>query len=260
MTVTFDPRAERNRTMARRYRKRRALAALNGIEAGPIPATDVRTHAKKLMNIGWSAKAIVEAAGVGTTTGLLLIVNGDTIRAERKWQKVIHLPLSYRVPAHLADETFVPVTGAQRRLRALMALGWRHEDITPLIGRASCHVVSGRHPRINALDWRIIDAVFEKRSGTPGPSAASRDRAARSGFLPPLAWDDIDALGRAAARTHADSTFDRVTVERILSGEWRLPATRADRVEVIRRWTGTHQELVRLTGWNVLRLIRQKAS
>jgi hypothetical protein len=251
-------RAERNLIVARRYRKRRQLAALRGIDAGPIAAADVRNHAKKLLDLGWSAKAMIDWTGIGTTTGLLLIINGNTVKAERKWEAILRIPLTYAVPEHLPETTLVPAEGAVRRVRALMALGWRHEDLTPLIGRTSSHLVSARYPRINALDWRIIDAAYEKLSGTPGPSAGTRTRAAAQGFLPPLAWDDIDAPGRPNWRIkHADLTFDRVTVQRIISGDWRMPSTRADRLEVLRVWTGSIGELERLTGWNVNRLRRQ---
>lgn len=251
-------RTERNLTVARRYRKRRQLAALQGIDAGPIAAADVRTHAKRLMDLGWSAKAMIDMIGVGTTTGLLLIINGNTVKAERKWEAILHLPLSYRVPEILPETTLVPAEGAIRRVRALMALGWRHEDMTSLIGRTSSHLVSARYPRINALDWRIIDAVYERLSGTPGPSASTRARAVAQGFLPPLAWDDIDGPGMPSRKVkHADEVFDRVTVQRIISGEWRLQSTRADRIEVLRVWTGSIGELERLTGWNINRLRRQ---
>ena len=93
MTITDQElRRERNLTVARRYRKRRQLAALQGIESGPIAAADVRAHSKRLLELGWSAKAQVEMIGAGTTTGLLLIVNGNTVRAERKWEAILSLP------------------------------------------------------------------------------------------------------------------------------------------------------------------------
>lgn len=50
---------------------------------------------------------------------------------------------------------------------------------------------------------------------------------------------------------------DPATVERVLSGEWRIKTTRADRIEVMQRWTGSLTDLETLTGWNVWRLARQ---
>lgn len=50
---------------------------------------------------------------------------------------------------------------------------------------------------------------------------------------------------------------DMAIVERVLSGEWTIETTRADRLEVIKRWTGSNSELTRLTGWHVWRLMKQ---
>lgn len=55
---------------------------------------------------------------------------------------------------------------------------------------------------------------------------------------------------------------DMVVVEHILAGEWRMKAGPAERREVIRQWIadgGTQNELERLTGWNVSRLLRSAA-
>lgn len=52
--------------------------------------------------------------------------------------------------------------------------------------------------------------------------------------------------------------IDDVAVSRILSGDWRYPASEAERREVCRMWRDSGRplaELERLTGWNVHRYI-----
>ena len=68
--------------------------------------------------------------------------------------------------------------------------------------------------------------------------------------VPPLAWDDIDNDLQPQSGDGVD--LDEVVVDRILGGE-RLPATPAEKVEVVRRWLATGRRLAdleRLTGWN----------
>ena len=74
-----------------------------------------------------------------------------------------------------------------------------------------------------------------------GPGAnRARTWAKRHGFAPPLAWDDIDDPDEKPnygerADHHAR---DEAVIERFLGGEFKLPTTRPERVEIIRRWPG----------------------
>lgn len=78
----------------------------------------------------------------------------------------------------------------------------------------------------------------------------ARTVAKKNGWLPPLAWDDID---RDPEPPTAEPVYlDEVVVDRILAGD-RLDATPAERAEVVRRWLNTGRplaDLERLTGWN----------
>lgn len=262
-------RRERNTLVAARYRKRRALAELQGIPTAPIPAAPLRMHIKDLMALGWGSPSIIAAARIDATpTGLLLIANGHSLRAERKFAPILKLPLTLACPDHIPDHMHVPSLGAARRIRALMALGWRHEDIMHMIGgRSSSHLAQHRHKTINAHDWRLVDAAYEALGGTPGPSESSRRRARNSGYVPPLAWNDIDnpnedpkpTTGRETTRAH----FDPTVVDRILEGHWRETATPAEKAEVVRQWSlagGSLAELERRTGWNAHRYVTKEAS
>lgn len=193
MTTLDEMRRTRNKAVDAKRRKRDALARLNGEPVGLMEAGPVRAHVKALVDLGWTPEGILHATGcTGTAAGLRLVTNGTSRRIERKWQPILSMPLTLGVPASVPDTCFVPTLGATRRIRALMALGWRHEDITEFIGRASHHLSSGRYPKMTAFDWRVVDAAYEKLSTAKGGSEKSQTRALRAGFAPPFAWHDID--------------------------------------------------------------------
>lgn len=149
----------------------------------------------------------------------------------------------------------VPAIGSQRRIRALQAIGWRITDIADALGLAS-------HRGVCAPLWQLMNRDQVRRSTaeriaelydrwcmTPGP-AASRNRglAERRGWLPPLAWDDIDDPNErpcTAASRPRKHDVDPIVVERVLSGA-RLPMTRAERIEVATR--------ARALGWSYLEI------
>jgi hypothetical protein len=150
--------------------------------------------------------------------------------------------------------------GTVRRIRALQALGWSAEELSRRIGhsRAYLHMVIN-HTRgtVHRTTAEKVAAVYDELCMTPGPSPLTRTRARRNGWLPPLAYDDIDAPDGLARPTDATVDLDPVVVERILAGDWRLSANRAERAEVVRRWTGSLNELERLTSWNTARDLRR---
>lgn len=73
----------------------------------------------------------------------------------------------------------------------------------------------------------------------------------------------LPALGvggrRALRRPITD--HDDAVVERVLGGDWRLPATPSERAEVCERWVASGRSLYRLaqlTGWRPDRYYRHK--
>lgn len=189
-----SPAVIRNRQLGRVRRKRQQLAELHGISLAYIDAQPIRDHTKALETIGWTVQGIVVASGVdGTTQGLNLIRQSRSLKAHPKWRRILRMPLTVAVPPHMPGNMHVPALGAQRRTRALMALGYRHSDLTPAFGGAtSSHLAIGLRPLITAETWRAVDTAYRRLSATLGPSETSRARAIRKGYAPPLAWDDID--------------------------------------------------------------------
>lgn len=265
MTVDLEElRAERNRIMDRARRKRLQLAALRGEPTSMVPAAPIRTKLNDLNHLGWSYEAIAAWYGQGAPAALSLIARGTSRTAHRKFEGLAALPITLAVNPRVRDESWVPALGARRRVQGLLAAGWRYEDLTPLAGR-SLHVFAGNNcpTRMRAIDWRIIDALYRQMETAPGDSFRTKSRALAAGYAPPWAWNNIDNPREAptlgASRVSHDDV-DPVVVDRVLAGEWRLPATRAERVEVIRRAIdmGRSQSWVeKNTGWNVARLLRE---
>lgn len=87
----------------------------------------------------------------------------------------------------------VAVTGTARRIEALVAAGYsmadvaRHLDVSDRKVRS---LINGDVARVFVRTAEMVAALYEKISGTPGPSAKAREYAARRGWAPPLAWDD----------------------------------------------------------------------
>ena len=116
----------------------------------------------------------------------------DCARAEwryRKRRKLRHLH---------GDAPTRPAIGYLRRIRALHALGWTGPEIARRSGLSIGTLRSiGYHDSGAVLSEtaKKIEAVYEQLSmRRPEGTYADRARsmAARKGWAPPLAWDDID--------------------------------------------------------------------
>lgn len=157
----------------------------------------------------------------------------------------------------------VPATGTQRRIRALMAIGWTSEEIRRRAGwgtpQAVTELLTTRTTVYRHTAATIAD-VYAELCMTPGPSAKNRREAMKKGWAPPLAWEDIDndaapvGVGYTRKRTgnqHAEDKIDPVVVMRLLEGD-RVPSTHAERQEAMARWVadgGSRRELASWHGW-----------
>jgi hypothetical protein len=108
-----------------------------------------------------------------------------------KWEEV-----------HGSRRTVSPL-GAVRRLQALQRLGWSIPAIARVTGldHRLLYAVGLRHQSIRKTTHDAIVSAYEQLSMTKAPETTTaerisatraRMRAARNGFAPPLAWDDID--------------------------------------------------------------------
>ena len=151
-----------------------------------------------------------------------------------------------------------PAIGTQRRIRALMRLGWTAQHIADACGWKSGESVNNIARRkfvYRDSAERVADA-YEAMSMRLGPSVQTRKRAERNGWPPPLAWDDIDndAAPKGKPRTRSNRPVDEIdhaVVSRVMEGE-RMRTTPAEKREVVRRWLRDGRplaELERRQGW-----------
>ncbi|MBD5787134.1 hypothetical protein IF650_13180 [Cellulosimicrobium terreum] len=209
------------------YTKRWRLDASRGIKR-LVDASPVHTHVRGLLDAGWSSRAISEAAGVAPTT-VSSIVRRRQATVRRDVAARILRVRAGRMLAHRDTPAgFVPAVGARRRIKALLALGWRHEDITAaagLTGRGqSAIVLHQRGDWVAKVTHDAVLAAYAALSTRQGPSDRTRSRAAMLGYAPPAAWDDdvlddpdaapVDGWRRpdVSERTGADlDEFERMT-------------------------------------------------
>lgn len=192
----------------------------------------------------------------GTNAGYIAGCRLDCCRAAAtRYHKARTLDQARGIPRK------VPARGAQRRLQALAALGWTFQDMAARLGchRQSVHaILSEEH--ILASRHRAVCALYDQLCMTVpegGYATRARRHAQRRGWLPPLAWDDIDLDPRPPARgrnTRSHTDVDPILVERLVAGDMPLAslATNAERHLVVATWLASGRsgkELARLTGW-----------
>lgn len=177
-------------------RRRPRLRAYGRLEQ-LIPVETVATHLAWLstQGVGWEQAATL--AGVGRTTIEQILYpsahrRGVTPRVAAAVMSV--LPTL----DDLADAALTPSAGTQRRLQALMVLGWPLTQIQQTCGLSAL----GRCLTRDLVTARTARAVrdFYDTHWTTGPTAGdrraqavidrTRARAEQAGWLPPLAWDD----------------------------------------------------------------------
>lgn len=89
----------------------------------------------------------------------------------------------------------VPAIGTARKLQALTALHHHREFLAEQLGlspRRVFQLTFNETGRVHRTTAARVDALFERLSATPGTSRHARIVTERYGFVPPLAWDDID--------------------------------------------------------------------
>lgn len=173
------------------YRKKWALDRSRGITR-TVPADRVRSHIQALLSQGMSCGSIAAAAGLGPTCVYQLRAGQPTVRRTTAARLLaVTGPQSVSV---IADDSgvFVPRFLVDRRIQALLALGWRHADMQARSGVQTACVMNQAGRWVTVRTFTRVAVMYEDLWDKPGPSARTRNRAARRGYAPPLAWDDID--------------------------------------------------------------------
>jgi len=171
----------------RRWYKRWRWERDNG-QPRYVPRGPVAEHVRSLIAAGWYVNQIAERANVARS-----VVRGAM---GERGNKLIHRRNAAKLLAVKADmprvnrDAQVPSHGAILRIKALQAIGWRHADLTERSGLNTALLYKQTGKRITQRHHDAIVRVYDDLAMTPGPSHHTAARAAKKGWLPPLALDD----------------------------------------------------------------------
>lgn len=198
-----------------------------------VPAGQVAAHINDLIDQGMNIQRIWQAAQVAPST-IYRIRDGHVQSVQQSTAQLI-----------LEVRPTVTATGLIRRTQALSALGWSDTQIGRAGGLTRDAIDRYRSGRIrmpkHATVVGICRAYRALSARVPAPRtrieraavAAVKARAARNGWPPPLAWDDIDTDPAPA------TTEGRVTVAE--EAEW-LARAGVGWEDAARRLGYTHPE------------------
>ena len=219
-----------------------------------VDAAPVREHIRALRAAGIGVEQIAMLAGIATSHVRELADPGrDSNPSVRRVRpETAHQVLRIRIDqANRAPHSHVAATGTRRRLQALIAVGWPHDELAAKLGRSPAGLRrSMLTDSVTAQTAQDVSALYEQLWNLRPPQStddqraaadAARTLAAEHGWLPPLAWDDIDTDPdpRHAERVETDDDLDEIAIERALAGDGvRLEhLTPAEQDEVVRHLT-----------------------
>ena len=263
------------RKMERQRRRSRLIAYGRGDQITPprVPAGPVRDHIVALKQQGvFGLERIADAAQVSRSVVLDVYFGPRGARKLRRPDSAALIPAAAAeriVALQPADivAALVPPVGTERRLRALVAIGYTESELARRVGMEVGNlsgIILGKRERITAETYRTVCAVFAELWSKPQQGARAdqaRKLAKRRRWVGPLAWDDIDN-DREAPKVDAEAGVDEMAVELALTGvKVKLtPAERraAIRIAHARRWSDPLiAERLHTTARTVLR-IRQE--
>lgn len=168
-----------------------------------VDGGEASAHLDALTAAGISRWQVVRITGLHHQT-VYHIQPGRNVDAETAAQ-ILRVPLAQVPHALLDGKAFVPAVGTTRRLQALCALGWPVKVLAQRLGDVHPghlgEVCRGDRYLVMAYTARAVDALYEKLSGTPGPSERVRVVARRRGWAPPLAWAQDEVPERCSGCT-----------------------------------------------------------
>ena len=250
-----------------RTQKRWHLLKSRGIPV-VVDLDPVRQRLVELAAEGWNTSSVAAMLNLPKST-VYNIVEGINARTHTEVAEAILTVDPVEAWQRIPGNELIPAAGTQRRLQALLAIGWPHRVITERINAEtepdgpvirSGVVLHRAGPTVTARTARAVKAVYDELCMTPGPSTVTVTRARKAGYVPPLGWEDDRNIDNPAAvpavtvihqpvprgqRTEHERAkrrrnallFDEIAVERILAGRMDLPwyGWHPDRLEVFRR-------------------------
>lgn len=223
-----------NKAWEVQYARDRASGRRRYVDADPTRAT-----LQRVVDANVPYRAISRACGL-SDTAVGNIVDGRNTHVQRATaQRIDALTLSA-----IYDQAHgtVPSIGVQRRVQALMALGWPKQELEAA-GIPSAQLVTRPRSRVSVEGWRQVKGVYDELSMTRGPSELTRSRAIARGHPPPLAWDD-DTLDDPRATPHQGTgtgfVLDNVAVARAVGSHPKvapIPLTPPEQLATVRELT-----------------------
>lgn len=227
-----------------------------GVPSRYVDVAEVRSHLQSLRAAGIGYQQIARLAGTSVTH--LREISHTVVRSagrppiQRIRREFAATLLGIApVAANRAPQSQLDATGTRRRLQALIAAGWSVSELAGQLGRTHTNLRRTMNSRtVTARTAARVDDLYRQLSASAVPvvtdaqreaAAAARALAARHGWLPALAWDDIDTDPEPNAphsRRDPDE-IDPIAVDRAVAGDAiRLEGlTAAEQAEVVRRLT-----------------------
>lgn len=156
-----------------------------------VDSTQAATRINELLATGWNQAQIATAAGTSRRS-ISYILSGTSPTISRNTERRI---LTIHPDQTPPPPGCVDPTGTIRRVRALAAIGYPIAHIADAAGMhrdALTKITRGNFPRVRATTADTIASVYRRLADTPGPSQRARNTAAKQGWAPPGAWDNID--------------------------------------------------------------------
>ncbi|MEU7633850.1 helix-turn-helix domain-containing protein [Nocardia sp. NPDC049220] len=166
-----------------------------------VEAEQARAHVERLLGAGLRKAHVATLAGVSKTTVVNLTRAGTERISATVEQSILAVPVPERAADVAADNALVPITGARRRVQALVAFGYPQSRLARELGIDPGHATFGALVQRQLPDGhtgqfipagreRAIKGLFDRLQLIPGPSQRARDYGRRRGWALPLEWDE----------------------------------------------------------------------
>ena len=197
------------------YQRDRAAGRARYVDAEPT-----RARLAELAAAHVPIRALARAAAL-SDTGVKAILDGSRTHVQQLTAARV-AKTSLRGIYAEQPSGHVPRVGAVRRVQALMALGWSHQELDRAGVPSTARLLTGTGNLVTIQRWREISELYDRLSMTPGPSPQTRGWAKTLGYAPPLAWDE-DTIDEPRAQPHGKDgqhapcqVIDMVAIRRTL--------------------------------------------
>ncbi len=168
-----------------------------------VDAEPARAHVRALARAGIGWKRAAELAGLPEGTMRKLLQGGSGARSpSRRIRPETAAAILAVQPAagNLGAAALVDAAGTQRRLQALVVIGWSQAKLAERLGMSAANFGAVmRCGHVTAATARAVAGLYDQLWNRPPPEGGQREKIAASrarnfarqhGWAPPLAWDD----------------------------------------------------------------------